>query len=79
MSSTVRPSTESIIRFGLPLVDAPVSELFDPLGGKVQVGSWWVHDGVLLVGSTRGVFGIVDDPDQQPVAPGFVLTLPKAK
>lgn len=29
-------STESIIRFGLPLVDAPVSELFDPLGGRIQ-------------------------------------------
>ena len=25
------------------------------------------------------VFAIVDDPDQEPVAPGFVLTLPKAK
>lgn len=29
-------STESIIRFGLPQVDAAVSELFDPLNGTVQ-------------------------------------------
>lgn len=42
-------------------------------GDSVQVGAWALHDGVLLVGTTVGLFAIGDTPGAEPAAPGFVL------
>jgi outer membrane protein assembly factor BamB len=45
-------------------------------GEKQQVGTWQLHEGVLLVGTTRGLFALVDEPGKAPAPAGFVLRAP---
>ncbi|MCA8973552.1 MAG: PQQ-binding-like beta-propeller repeat protein [Planctomycetes bacterium] len=40
---------------------------------KPQVGGWLLHDGVLLVGSTRGLYAIGETEAAPPAVAGFVL------
>ncbi|MBK8098879.1 MAG: PQQ-binding-like beta-propeller repeat protein [Planctomycetes bacterium] len=42
-------------------------------GDGVQVGGWELQNGVLLVGSTNGLWALVDTPEAPPAPPGFVL------
>ena len=41
--------------------------------GKAQVGGWGLHDGIVLVGTTDGLYAIGETANAAPVPAGFVL------
>lgn len=45
--------------------------------GDPQVAGWALHEGVLVVSTTKGMFGIGETPGAEPAAAGFVLRPPQ--